>query len=60
MKIRNYNIEKYIYFEWGNQFCVIPTILIDKYSGDIEFIFQFLFLTISVCYMFNYKNYVKN
>lgn len=55
MKIRNYNIEKYIYFEWGNQFCLIPTILIDKYSGDIEFIFQFLFLTISVCYVFNSK-----
>lgn len=43
-------------FELGNQFCLIPTILIDKYAGDIEFIFQFLFLTISVCYVFNSKN----
>lgn len=55
MKIKNYTIEKYIYFELGNQFCLIPTILIDKYVGDIEFTFQFLVLTVSVCYMFNPK-----
>ena len=56
MKIRNYQIEKYIYFELGNQFALLPTILIDKYVGDIEFIFQWFFLTISICYMFNPKH----
>ena len=56
MEIRHYNIEKYIQFEWSNQFCIIPTIFIDKYEGDIQFTFQFLFLTISVSYMFNPKD----
>lgn len=56
MKIKSYQIEKYLYFELGNQFCLIPTILIDKYSGDIQFTFQFLFLTISIAYMFNPKH----
>lgn len=55
MKIRNYNIERYVCFEWGNQFCLIPTILIDKYEGDINITFQFLFLAISICYVFNSK-----
>lgn len=55
MKVRNYTIEKYIYFELSNQFCLIPTILIDNYVGDINITFQFLFLSISACYMFNPK-----
>lgn len=55
MKIRGYQIEKCLYFELGNQFCLIPTVLIDRYSGDIEFTFQWLFLTISCIYVFNDK-----
>ena len=55
MKIRRYNIEKYIYFEWANQFYIIPTIFIDKYEGDSQFTFQWLFLTISISYAFNPK-----
>lgn len=56
MKIKGYQIEKYVYFELGNQFCLIPTIFIDTYIGDIQFTFQWLFLTISCSYVFNSKH----
>lgn len=56
MKLKTFNIKKYIYFELGNQFALLPTILIDKYVGDIEFTFQWFFLTISISYVFNSKN----